>query len=172
MRALVVGAVLAGLLTSQALAQGNAGFAVGDLYATHEVLQKRAQTTSMLESPGSPLGQLSKSTKKWIFAETRRQAANPTDLSTLVLAVNTALEEDAARISRSQHLDPLDMTRIVTLLITADAEDKAIRAMKKAQKAGDPAALQQAADRAAKATQNRKDAGAMQTQVSMALAQM
>jgi hypothetical protein len=44
--------------------------------------------------------------------------------------------------------------------------------MKKAQKAGDPAALQAAADRAARATQTRKDAGEMQTQVSMALAQM
>lgn len=172
MRAVVIGAVLVGLVSSQAFAQGNAGFTMGDIYATHEVLQKRAQTTSMLESPGSPLGQLSKASKKWIREETRRQSANPTTADDLAAAVSVALERDEAYLARSQRLDPMDVTRIVTLLIAADAEDHAITAMKKAQKAGDAAALQAAADRAAKATQNRKDAGAMQTDVSMALAQM
>lgn len=172
MRGLVVATLLAGLVASSALAQGNAGFTMGDIYATHEVLQKRAQTTSMLESPGSPLGQLSKASRKWIRAETKRQSADPTTASDLAASVHVALERDETYIARAHRIDPLDVTRIVTLLIAADAEDNAIRAMKKAQKAGDAAALQQAADRAARATQNRKDAGEMQTQVSMALAQM
>lgn len=172
MRALVVATLLAGLMASPALAQGNAGFPVGDIYATHEVLQKRAETTSMLESPGSPLGQLSKSSRAWIREETKRQSAQPTELSDLVASVHTVLAKDEDRIARAHRIDPMDVTRIVTLLITADAEDAAIRAMKKTQKEGDPAALQAAADRAAKATQNRKDAAAMQSEVSMALAQM
>jgi len=172
MRSLVVATLLAALVAPSAFAQGNAGFTMGDIYATHEVLQKRAQTTSMLESPGSPLGQLSKASKKWIREETRRQAANPTTADDLVASVSIALERDEAYLARSQRLDPMDVTRIVTLLIAADAEDKAIGAMKKAQKTGDAVALEAAADRAAKATQNRKDAGAMQTEVSMALAQM
>jgi len=171
-RAVIIGAVLAGLIGSQALAQGNAGFTMGDIYATHEVLQKRAQTTSMLESPGSPLGQLSKKSRAWIREETKRQSANPTTADDLAASVHVALERDEAYLARSQRLDPMDVTRIVTLLITADAEDHAIRDMKKVQKAGDAAALQAAADKAAKATQNRKDAAAMQTDVSMALAQM
>jgi hypothetical protein len=172
MRALVVATLLAALVVPQALAQGNAGFTMGDIYATHEVLQKRAQTTSMLESPGSPLGQLSKASKKWIREETKRQSAEPTTADDLAASVSVALERDEAYLARSQRLDPMDITRIITLLIAADAEDHAISAMKKAQKTGDPAALQAAADRAARATQNRKDAGAMQTDVSMALAQM
>lgn len=172
MRALVVAMLLAGLIGSQAVAQGNTGFTMGDIYATHEVLQKRAQTTSMLESPGSPLGQLSKASKKWIREETKRQSANPTSADDLAVAVSVALERDEVYLARSQRLDPMDVTRIVTLLITANAEDHAISAMKRAQKTGDPSALQAAADRAAKATQNRKDAGAMQTDVSMALAMM
>jgi hypothetical protein len=164
--------VLAALMAPPAFAQGNAGFTMGDIYATHEVLQKRAQTTSMLESPGSPLGQLSKKNRAWIREETKRQSANPTALPDLVASVHTVLAKDEERIARAHRIDPLDVTRIVTLLITADAEDHAISAMKKAQKAGDAAALQAAADRAARATRNRQDAGAMQTDVSMALAQM
>lgn len=172
MRAAMTGVVLAALIGVPALAQGNAGFSFGDLYATHEVLQKRAQTTSMLESPGSPLGQLSKASKKWIREETKRQSASPTTASDLAAAVSQQLAKDEERIAREHRIDPLDVTRIVTLLIAADAEDHAVGAMKKARKAGDPAALQAAVDRAARATQNRKDAGAMQTEVSMALAQM
>jgi len=172
LKRIAIGVTLAAVTATQALAQGNAGFTMGDIYATHEVLQKRAQTTSMLESPGSPLGQLSKASKKWIREETRRQSAEPTTATDLAAAVSVALERDETYLARSQRLDPMDVTRIVTLLITADAEDHAISAMKKIQKSGDAAALQAAADRAAKATQNRKDAGAMQTDVSMALAQM
>ncbi|MGE5567139.1 MAG: hypothetical protein ACM3YN_13425 [Parcubacteria group bacterium] len=172
MRSVVIGAALAAMLGAPALAQGNAGFAVGDLVYAHEVLQKRAETTSMLESPGSPLGQLSKSSRTWIREETKRQSAQPTELSDLVASVHTVLAKDEDRIARAHRIDPMDVTRIVTLLITADAEDAAIRAMKKTQKEGDSAALQAAADRAAKATQNRKDAAAMQSEVSMALAQM
>ena len=172
MRIVRVGIVLASLLGSPALAQGSIGFSVGDLYATHAVLQKRAETTSMLESPGSPLGQLSKASRTWIREETKRQMRNPSPLPDLVAAVSTQLAKDEQRIARAHRIDPMDVTRIVTLLMTADIEDAAIKAMKKAQKAGDPAALQLAADRAAEATQNRKDAAAMQTDVSMALAQM
>lgn len=172
MRMIVIGAALAVMLGAPALAQGNAGFTVGDIYATHAVLQARAQMTSSLESPGSPLGQLSKASKKWIFEETRRQAQAPTSVNDLAASVSLALEHDETSLARSQHLDPMDVTRIVTLMITADAEDHAIRAMKKVQKTGDAAALQAAADRAAKATANRKEAAAMQTDVSMALAQM
>lgn len=172
MRRVLAGVVSAALVSSQAMAQGNAGFTMGDIYATHEVLQKRAQTTSMLESPGSPLGQLSKASKKWIREETKRQSTYPTTTAELAASVSVALERDEAYLARSQRLDPMDVTRIVTLLITADAEDAAIKAMKKARKTGDAAALQAAADKAAKATANRKEAAAMQTDVSMALAMM
>jgi hypothetical protein len=171
MRLFAVIGLSAALLASQAAAQGNVGFTMGDIYATHAVLQARAQMTSMLESPGSPMGQLSKSSKKWIREETKRQAANPTTADEIAAAVGEQLARDELRIAREHHIDPMDVTRLVTLLITADAEDAAIKTMKKTQKAGDAAALQVAADTAAKATANRKDAAAMQTEVSIALAQ-
>lgn len=174
MRAAVVvaGAVWAVALAGPAAAQGNVGFSVGDLHATHEVLQKRAQTTSMLEAPGSAFSQLSKKTRTWIRDETRRQSTAPRSLAEVLADVDRTLAEDARDISRAHRIDPMDVTRVVTLLIMADAEDAEAKAVKKAKKSGDAAALEVAKTRLAEATARREEAVAMQTTVSMQLARM
>ena len=145
---------------------------MGDLHATHEVLQKRAQTTSMMEAPGSPFAQLSKSTRTWIREETKRQHAAPRSLVEVFADVDATLAEDAKDLSRKHRIGPMDITRVVTLLIMADAEDDAAKAVKKAKKAGDPAAIEAARVRLSEATERRKDAFDLQTTVSMQLATM
>jgi len=171
-RAALAAFVVATMAASGALAQGNAGFSVGDLHATHEVLQKRANTTSMLEAPGSAFEQLSKANRTWIREETKRQSANPRTVVEVATAVDAQLAKDARDISRKHRIDPMDITRVVTLLIMADAEDGAAKAARAARKSLDPAVQQAAAARLAQATANRKEAIAMQTDVSMALAMM
>lgn len=165
-------AMAAAMLATPAMAQGNIGMSVGDFAYAHEVLQKRAQTTSMLEGPGSTFGQLSKKNRQWIRDETKRQSATPRPLGEVVADVDARLADDARDISRKHDIDPMDVTRVVTLLIMADAQYAADKDVKKAKRAGDPAALDAAKQRLAEATERLKETGAMQTQVSLALARM
>jgi hypothetical protein len=172
-RTIFIAAMAVALMTvSGALAQGNAGFSVGDLHATHEVLQKRANTTSMLEAPGSPFAQLSKVNRTWIREETKRQAASPRAVIEVLADVDKTLADDAKDLSRKHRIDPFDVTRVVTLLIMADAEDDAHKALKRARKAGDPQAQAAAQVRLDEATARRKEAVEFQSSVSMALAAM
>ena len=168
---LTITAACAALGASQAAAQGNVGFTVGDIYATHEVLQKRAQATSM-SAPDSPFSQLSKDSRKWIIAEVKRQAETPRSPSDVAMDVDKTLEKDVAELSRRHRINPHDITLSVLLLIMADAEYDTAKAAKKARKAGDPAAAQAAAEKLEQATANRKEAFAMQSDVSLALAMM
>jgi hypothetical protein len=160
----LVGAVLPAAV---AVAQGNAGFPLGDIVYAHGVVQGRTQDHG---SPDSPFSQVSKETRDWIAAETKRQIDAPRTPDEVASSVDTALVEDEMRLSKSYSIDPADITKAITLMIMADAEDGASRLVRQARKSGDPVAAQAAAEKAAHATANRKAAVKMQSEVSMFLA--
>lgn len=163
--ALVVIAVAA-LLASPASAQDSP---LATFVKHHEALKKRTQDWG---SPDSPFGQLSKASREWIKAETRRQIDAPRPTLEVAVAIDSALEADNLKLSRRHRMDPQDITRAVLLMVMADAEDAAAKAAKRAKKAGEPLAAQAAAERLAQASANRKEAFEMQSDVSLALAMM
>jgi len=164
---LTIVAALAALPAAQAAAQGNAGFSVGDLVYAHSVVQGRTQDHG---SPDSPFSQVSKEARGWIAAETKRQIDTPRTPDEVASSVDTALADDEMRLSKRYSIDPADITRAVTLLIMADAEDGASKLARQARKSGDPVVAQAAAEKAAHATANRKAAVKMQSEISMFLA--
>lgn len=169
MRRVFMAAIAAVVGFTTAPAWADAGSTLADFQYTREVLAKRIQDFG---SPNSPFSQLSKKTRAWIVEETKRQAADPRPVADVVVSVDAALAEDAADIARKHRIDPLDITRVVTLAIMADAEDHAAKGVKKARKSSDEAARAAAEQNLAQATANRQEAFAMQSQVSLALAAM
>ena len=161
----------AALIGSQAAAQGATGNSMGDIYSAQAVVQARAAATSM-SAPDSPFSKLSKDSRAWIFAECKRQAETPRTAAEVMVSIDAALEDDLSELSRRQRIDPHDIGLSVLMLIMADAEDAASKAARKARKAGDPTTAAAAAERLAQAVANRKEAFAMQSEVSLALAMM
>lgn len=157
------------VLGAPSMATAEAGSTLADFQYTREVLAKRVQDFG---SPNSPFSQLSKSTRTWVREEAKRQGQTPRSVAEVMMDADKVLAEDAAEMSRRHHIDPMDITRVVTLFIMAEAEDDAGKAVKKAKKGGDPAAMDAAKAQLAAATERRKEAYAMQSQVSLALASM
>lgn len=169
MRRWGLAALCALALVAPSMAAAEAGSTLADFQYTREVLAKRIQDFG---SPNSPFSQLSKATRAWVREEAKRQGQTPRSTTEVLMDVDRTVAEDAQELSRRHDIDPMDITRVVTLFVMVEAEDAAAKAVRKAKKAGDAAAVATAKQQLADAVQRRKEAYALQSQVSLALAMM
>lgn len=159
----VIAALLAAGLGSAAAAQGATGFPMGDV---GQVLRRAEQPLTSWSAPPGPLKRLSKASKAWISAETRRQAQAPREPLQVLSSVEAELREDVLRRARRERIAPKDYYNAILFQIMLGAEDAVGRSASQA--GGDPAV----AERLAQARANREWAGQLQSQNSLYMSAM
>jgi len=159
MRALTLGAIVAAALATAASAQT-------DFEGMHGARMHRLNSLGV---PGRPFAGMAQASQDWIAAETVRQTQAPKPLTELALTVDKSLRKDILQVARAHELDTHDIVLAIILQITRDAETATADALKAARGSGDAAAIQAAAEKAAVATELRKQALQVQTDASLEL---
>lgn len=118
---LVLLATLACLAGSHSIAaaQGSTGFPMGDV---GQVLRQSEQPLTDWAPPPGPLHRLSRASKAWIGAETRRQIDSPRNPLVVRLELEKALEDDVRRRARRERIAPEHFYNAILFQIMLKAE--------------------------------------------------
>ena len=104
---------------STAAAQGSTGFPMGDV---GQVLRQSEQPLTAWAPPPGPLRRLSRASRSWIAAETRRQIDSPRDPLAVRLELEKVLEDDVRRRARRERIAPEHFYNAILFQIMLDAE--------------------------------------------------
>lgn len=147
-------------LAGGAAAQGATGFPMGDV---GQVLRRAEQPLTSWPAPPGPLKRLSKRSRTWIAAETKRQTQSPREPLQVLASIRAELREDVLRRAKRERIEPGDYYNAILLQIMLGAEEAVERSTLHAD-AGPTA------ERRAQARANRAWAGELQSQNSLYMA--
>lgn len=157
MRHLCLAALSLAVLAQPAAAQ-QSGSPMGDIMDMTRFVGRPSQWAATIPAP---LAGLTPVSRKWIAAETTRQIEAPRSAVDVAMAVDAALDKDIRRVALDKRVKPQDISSAIVLRVMMGAKAAATRDAKTDPKGG---------ERLAEANANYRDAMALQSQVSLALA--